>query len=115
MQTNQIKLNNESIEKASDLSIKYSKAAKLSDLKSEFVAMQSESPLFHSPPEASVMMFSSFDRKRKTAAFGAPLPTGASTSVFSLEPKVDEYSIAREDVSYAQTQRLVQKALNRKK
>ena len=117
MQTNQIKLNNSSIEKASEISIKYSKASNLSDLKSEFVKLQPEphlsvssslrvkgvAPMYSASAAPMMMSFAS-------AAPGAPV-----LELNSFEPKVDEYSIAREEVSYAQTERLVQKALNRKK
>ncbi len=105
MQTNQIKLNNASIEKASERSIKYSKASKLFDLKKEFVAIESEHSM-------SPMCSFGIAPMRMAFASDAPAP---GVKINSFEPNVDEYSIAKEEVSYAQSERLVQKALNRKK
>lgn len=89
--TNQILLNNSNIEKASDDAINYSKINNLKKLRENF------------KPK--------FDDRRKSEKSTSFSLLSPDTSEM---PKID-YSIGRSDISYAQSERLVQKAINRSK
>ncbi|RNA30666.1 type A von Willebrand factor domain containing [Brachionus plicatilis] len=86
--TNQILLNNSSIEKASDDAINYSKIKNLKKIRENF------------KPK--------FENCEKNISFSL------LSSDMVEAPKI-EYSIGKSDISYAQSERLVQKALNRSK
>lgn len=92
--TNQMLLNDQYIEKASDDAIKYSKITSMAELKRDF-KVDSSSPFSYSTP---------------SYAGSSIVPGGDSSS----GPRVDSYRVEQSEINYAQSERLVQKALNRK-
>ena len=94
--TNQILLNNSNIEKASDKAINYSKINSLREIREKF------SPNFDIP---------AYDVIPKFHDAASCLSINTETN----KEQDIEYSIGRSNVSNAQSERLVQKALNRSK
>jgi hypothetical protein len=88
--TNQIFLNDANIEKATDAAIKYSKISSLSELRKEY-----------KPEEQSF------------TGYGAYASRSSSLDDDLSAPAVDSYKVASSEINYAQSERLVQKALSR--
>ncbi len=99
--TNQIQLNNADIEKASDLAINYSKMKSLSMLREEHSKMPRPQTKFksHGFPRAAYM--------------AAPSMAMMSHDIHTAFE--ESYSVVNKGISAAQSERLVQKALNRNK
>jgi hypothetical protein len=121
--TNQILLNDSNLEKASETAIKYSKISNMDDLRKEYKAAPSEfQSFFSSPVEYSASASSEFGSLFSgefSAGPGAMSPTARFSHVHSASssspaPAFDSYKIASSEISYAQSERLVQKALVRK-
>ncbi len=93
--TNQIFMNDSNLEKASDDAIKYSKMATMSDLRKEYKRAESFTPITSYDPSYSF------------------LPRSEDADSSEARPAVDSYTIASSEINYAQSERLVQKALSR--
>ncbi|CAF0993028.1 unnamed protein product [Brachionus calyciflorus] len=111
--TKQILLNDSTLEKASDTTIKYSKLISLVKFRDVFEPKTTE----YSTPEK---------KPRLMGSTGGPLTETPSMAIIeSIEPSsntaitsrnaVETYSIDTREISYAQSERLVQKVLNRSK
>lgn len=109
--TNQIMLNNENLEKASDDAIKYSKMASLSSIKAEYK---------EAPGAAQHFAPMSYASRAPRHMSSMPAPGGASVLMADMAhdsalppPVAESYSVTNSGINYAQSERLVQKALNR--
>lgn len=90
-------LNESNLEGASEQAKKYSKAADLSELKVQYA------PDYSSGTQAGAL------RRGEMMAYGMPAPAATLTS------HAEAYGVASGEIDYTQSERLVQKVLNRKK
>ena len=88
--TNQIFLNDSNIEKASEDAIKYSKIVNMEELRKSYKPIESQ---YFTRSDESI------ESKSATA---------------DMAPIVDSYRVVSSSINYAQSERLVQKALYRK-
>ncbi len=106
--TNQIMLNNQNLEKASTSSIKFWKMSKLSDLKNEFILDESARGIL----SKSAGLFSMHRSLWFSAATKNSLKSDADVpSHFAASEET--YSVSKGAINYAQSERLVQKAISR--
>lgn len=114
-------MNNSNIEKASDTAVKYSKISNLADLRKEFKSAPEE----HSPYGDHHVAMCSMPRIMKMSAMPKMESEPAAYAMCDVpiishdpvdSPAAEEsYTIGKSEISYAQSERLVQKALNRYK
>jgi hypothetical protein len=95
--TNQIFMNDSNLEKATDEAIKYSKMTTMADLRKEYKRGEIYDQI------------SGYDRSVSYSVDS--LASDNTTS--KMRPVVDSYKIASSEINYAQSERLVQKALSR--
>lgn len=113
VKTNQIRLNNSNLERASENAIKYSKISSMSELKKEYKIENEHLP----NPYTSMMPMSMSKRSMPSHEIGSRVADSDLLDfAAAASPVVEEnYSVAKDDISTEQSERLVQKILNRKK
>ena len=109
--TNQIMLNDSALETASESAVKYSKVSNMSDLKKVYAP--SASPGAPAYPHMESLSFSSYDSSihppPPMAMYSMPhtMPMAAASSISAPAAAADTYSIAKEEISYGQSERLI--------
>lgn len=111
--THQLKLNDSNLERASESAIRYSKITKMSDLRKEFKTEE------RTVPEIEYCMSRPMFVEELAIS-----PIEGEVAVLKLMPESDlhtnqqieeNYTVSKDEINYQQTERLVQKVLNRKK
>jgi len=116
--TKNLKLNDSNLERASERTVMYSKLTCMSDLRKEFKPEERPHDAYSGP---RVMMMTRADIDPPAFGFAAPLrPIAMPMEVRSAhegeatrEVAEERYNVESSTVSYAQSERMVQKALNR--
>jgi len=122
-----MRLNNMNLEKASEHAIKYSKLTSMAELKKEY-KMEDEPMIptaygIYAAPMAMSMGMSkpkiSYMPRTERSVAGAASFDAYIDPVKSSEPATvpveENYTVASDEINYQQSERLVQKILNRKK
>lgn len=109
--TNQIMMNNSNLEKASDKAVNYSKVANLAKLREEYKPEGVAHAAYAAPMMSRKMMSKSRAMPGADLAAFAPAPMAMASAAVAE----DTYSVANKEINEAQSERLVQKAMNRMK
>ena len=104
-------LNDSALETASESAVKYSKVSNMSDLKKVYAP--SAAPGAHAYPHMESLSFSSYDSSSihppppmAMYSMAHPMPMAATSSISAPAATADTYSIAKEEISYGQSERL---------